>query len=412
MDLHIHLVQHELQTEGQLPSPEDDRSGYHALFAFEILRRPFAEFRGRIWNPMMMGPLFEAWDRQVHLIESLHLPDDDPSRHPVFELRFVAHPDQNRVGLFFLGKASAPTADWARSEALALSREVFSLFPFDFLLRPLSDQAEFERAYRSEWTACLELPEQIVEVRRFERVVPNPGNGIGHLYLTHSWEWHLQSMDQVWCALAKYRQPLMFCISLSPMLWDQADYLYLNELETVANRRELPPGLALEVESALRLYRRLLYQTPRPFTMRIVLVGPRGVPRGLANAVGAGLCLPSLQAGHNEPGVSPDYVLIRPTRPEGLTLAKLNLIQLSQHEWGCASAGLPVWRWRYAVNAQQAQAAFRIPIPPEAGYPDVSIGREVDPEHVQNAVREKVNQVATSRGSDGYASLSGRSGQV
>jgi len=383
---YIHLVHQELQSRTSRLAPEASESGYHALFAFEILRRPFAEFRGRIWNPMMMGPLFEAWDRQVHLIESLHLPGDKPSRHPVFELRFIAHPDQDRVALFFLGKAFAPDADQAWAEAQALSREVFSLFPFDFVLHPLSDEAGFERAYRSDWVAGLELTEQIIEVRRFERVVPNPTDGIGHLYLTHGWEWHLQSMDQVWCALAKYGQPLMFCVSLSPMLWDQTDYLYLNELEAIADGGKLLPGLAREVESALKLYRRLLYQTPRPFAMRLTLVGPHGVPRGLANAVGAGLCLPSLQAGYHESGVSSNYVLVWPTCPGDLSLAKCNLVQLSQHEWGCTLTGSLPRRWRYAVNAREAQAAFRIPIPPEADFPDVSIGREVE----QDAVWEEV----------------------
>ncbi|GAB4534937.1 MAG: hypothetical protein Kow0063_18570 [Anaerolineae bacterium] len=380
MGLYIHLVQQELQTAGLALPCEDDTSDYHALFAFEILQRPFAEFRGRIWNPMMAGPLFEAWDRQVHLIESLHLPGADSSHHPVFELRFVACPDQDRVDLFFLGKASASTPDQARSQALALGEEVFSLFPFDFVLHPLSSQPEFERAYRSEWIAGLKQPEQIVEVRRFERVVPSPiaGNELKLLYLTHSWEWHLQSMDQVWCALAKYRQPLMFCISLSPMLWEQADYPYLNELETVVSRGEFTSGLAREVESALKLYHQLLYQTPHPFTMRVVLAGAPAVPRGLANAVGAGLCLPPVQMGDNEFTLRSNYTLALPASPIDFSRAELNLTQLSQYDWGANQIGFPIRRLRYAVNARQAQAAFRIPIPPEAGFPDVSIGREVD----------------------------------
>jgi hypothetical protein len=380
MDLYIHLVRHESQIDGQSLSRERRDAGYHALFAFEILRRLFAEFQGRIWNRMMAGPLIEAWDRQIHLIESLHLPGPDPYCNPAFELRFIASPGRSQVDLFFLAKAFAPTPEQARSAALALSQEVFSLFPFDFVLRPLPDWTEFERAYRSEWIADLKHAEQIVEIRRSERLVacPDQGNGINPIYLTSSWEWHLQSMDQVWCALAKYQQPLMFNINLTPVLWDQADYVYPNNLEAVANRGTFPPTLALEIESVLNLYRLLLYRTPRPFTMRPVLVGIPSVPRGLANAVGAGLCTPQLQIGHDETKLNVHYTLAWPTTPTDFSLAKFNLTQLSQYDWGTNLASLPTRRLRYAVNAKLAQAAFRIPIPPEAGFPDISLGREVD----------------------------------
>ena len=199
MDLYVHPVQQEFQ-KGQRTTPAGINSGYHAIFAFEILRLPFAEFFKRAWNSMMANHLVEAWDRQVHLIESLHLTDPDPGHNPVFELRFIAYPDQNQVDLFFLGKAFAPTYEQARSEALAISREVFSLFPFDFVLQPLADRTGFERAYQSEWITGLEHPQQIVEIRRFERLLSISGNsvGINFFYLTHSWQWHLQSMELVW----------------------------------------------------------------------------------------------------------------------------------------------------------------------------------------------------------------------
>jgi hypothetical protein len=380
MNLHIHLVQQEAQAGGEeLPNLRNN-PGCHALFAFEILRRPFSEFRGRAWNLFMGGPLYEAWDRQIHWIESLHLPGANPTRNPVFELRFVTWPDEPQIGIYFLGKTFAPTADEARSEALALSQEVFSLFPFDFVVRPLSDPSDFERAYRLEWTTKLECPEQIVEIRRFGRMVPNlrNRNGMHFLYLTHGWEWHLQSMDQVWCALAKYQRPLMFCISLSPVVWDTADYVYLNELESTVNEKGLPSALASEVDSALKLYRQLLYQTPRPFTMRTTLVGTPNVPRGLANAVGVGLCVPPLQGGNHDSVLSADYAVAIPRTSTDFSIAKLNLTQLNQYHWGNDLVGHLMRLLLYAFNAKQAQAAFRLPIPPEAGFPGLLLGKEVE----------------------------------
>lgn len=378
MNFHIHLEQQKKQQ-----GLTEICSGYHALFAFEILRHSFAEFRERAWNPMMASHLFEAWDRQVHLIESLHLPAANLKHSPIFELRFVAYPDQRQIDLFFLGKTFAPTPEQAQSKAKTLGQEVVSLFPFDFTLRPLQDQAEFERAYQSEWITGLANSEQIVEIRRFERLVPNPGNGNGgnnFLYLTHGWRWHLQSMEQVWCALAKYPQRLMFNVSLSPILWDQVDYVYLNELETVVNEGKTPSSLGQETNSALKLYRQLLYQTPRPFTLRMTLVGESAVPQGLANAIGAGLCLLPLQVESNEVTSGANYTLTWPACSEDISLAKLNLTQLNQYDWGAELVGLPIRRLRYAVNAKEAQTVFRIPIPPEGGFPGISLGREVDTE--------------------------------
>jgi hypothetical protein len=370
MDLYIHQVSPKGQMQAVAP-------GCHALFAFEIYHCPFAEFRQRAWNPMMAGHLMEAWDRQFRLIESLHLPNIKSGCAPVFELRFITNPTRNQIDIFFLGKVLAPTPDQARAEALDLSQEVFSLFPFDFTLRPLSDPVDFERAYQAEWITGLKHQQQIVEIRRFERVVPNPGKGetLNLLYLTYGWGWHLQSMEQVWCALAKYQRRLMFSISLSPIRWGQADYAYLNELETVARRGNLPAGLEPELTPALNFYRQLLYQTPRPFTLRMALIGEPAAPYGLANAVGVGLCLPQLQGENAAPGAN--YTLAW-ALPEDFFIAKSNLAQLSQYDWGADLVNLPLRRLRYAVNAKQAQAVFRIPIPPEGGFPDVFLGSEVE----------------------------------
>ncbi len=78
----------------------------------------------------------------------------------------------------------------------------------------------------------------------------------------------------------------------------------MNELEPVVNENRLPPVLAPEIASLIKLYRQLLYQTPRPFIMRTVLAGEPAVPHGLANV------------------------------PINFFFAKLSLIQLSQHDWG------------------------------------------------------------------------------
>lgn len=378
MDLYTHLVRQETQ-KGQQFLPIGSDGGYHAIFAFEVFRRPFTEFRGRAWNLMMASHLIEAWDRQIHFIESIHLPGMNLGHDPVFELRFIAHPERNQVDLFFLGKTFAPTSDQALSKALDLSREVYSLFPFDFVLRPLADQVEFERAYRVEWITSLQHTEQIVEIRRFERMVATPdyGNGANFLYLTYGWQWHLQGMDQAWNALTKYRQPLMFSVNLSPFLWNPIDYAYFNELEAVNDREAIPGVSASEIVSALKLYRQLLYQTPRPFLMRMTLVGEPAVPRGLANAIGVGLCSSPLQAEPNEVTVGANYTLTWPTCAKDFSVAKFNLMHISQSDWGVNLVDFPIRRLRYAVNAKQAQASFRIPIPPEAGFPDISIGQEV-----------------------------------
>jgi hypothetical protein len=112
--------------------------------------------------------------------------------------------------------------------------------------------------------------------------------------------------------------------------------------------------------------------------MRTILIGEPIAPRGLANAIGISLCLPSLQTEKDELLVSGNYTLTWPTCPNDFSIAKHNLIELTQHDWGDNLVSPPIRRWRYAVNAKQAQAAFRIPIPPEAGFPDISLGHEVD----------------------------------
>lgn len=352
---------------------------HDAIAAFEVLRLPFGRRRQLVWNPMMSGPLYEAYERQMQWIAALHVPGPDVCNPPAFELRFLGGNPPGVVEVFFLARASAPTADAARARALELATNACALCPPDYVLQPLTEARSFERAAQSSHWADLHRPEQIAEVRQFERWLLPPHAGTDHwpFYAVHGWQWQLQGLETVWCALGRHRCRMALCINLMPMVWDAADYACYDQL-LAARRRDGFPVAAIEVaDSALAHYRGLLQHTARPFAMRVTLAGDQAVPDMLAQAVGTALTLPSLQSPASPTGHA-QYVIARPSGEADLAAARSNLERLGQLAWGEDLAPPPMRRWRYAVDARQANAAFRLPVVPDGGYPGVIIGAEAE----------------------------------
>jgi hypothetical protein len=349
---------------------------YDGVVAFEVLHLPFARRRKLVWNPMMSGPLYEAYDRQLHWIASLHVPGSEMRDPPAFELRFIGGREPGVVEVFLLVRASGPGGDEARARALGLAEVVAALAPVDDVLRPLATAEAFERTGLSEGWATGEC-EDVIEVRRVERwLAPEAAGAQGPLfYAVQAWEWHLLGMEGVWCALGRLGRPIALCVSLAPMVWDVGDYAAYESLRAMQQVCQFTATEARDAAAALDLYTCLLYRTARPFTMRVTLVGA-GVPEALANAVGAALTLPSLQLA-SPPTVTPAYVAVRPADATELAIARYNFEHVRQLTWGEDLAALPLRRWRYAVDARQAHTAFRLPVLPEDGYPGVTIATEV-----------------------------------
>ena len=348
---------------------------YDAVVAFEVLHQPFARRRKLVWNPMMSGPLYEAYDRQLHWIASLHVPGSDVRDPPAFELRFIGGQEPGVVEVFMLVRASGPSGDEARSKVLRLAETVAALAPVDYVLRPLAAAEAFERPGLSDGWAEAQC-EDVIEVRRLERWLSPEADGAPAplFYAIQAWEWHLLGMEGVWCALGRLARPIALCVSLAPMVWDVGDYATYASLRATHQVGQFTAADVREAAAALDLYTCLLHRTARPFSMRVTLVGAE-VPEALANAVGAALTLPSLQLA-SPPTVTPTYVAARPADATELAIARYNFEHVRQLTWGDDLAALPLRRWRYAVDARQAHTAFRLPVLPEDGYPGVTIASE------------------------------------
>ncbi len=354
-------------------------SGCHSLFAARVLRHSFEDVIESGWGFSKRHRLEEALDRQVRFIASLSYVNAmagsaNPHRLTV-ELRFVYRPEEELVDVILVGKAFGPDENTAQEYARSFWLELSASLPFDYVLEPAIDEPGFMTCCRLDWIRAIRRPDQVAEIRRLEEIVFwNP-----MAYLLVPFAWHFRTLDQIGRALRVIDQPCMIAISLRPVVLSLAEKVLLGQLcEAMQELSERVPYLSRRARLAGEVYASCLESSERLFLMRVQLMSPAVLPRGLPLAVASALSHSAIDSA--ERGLNPGCAIVYPARqvPAQLAAAKSNLLLLEQTDWSPSPMPPLFHRLRYLVDARGAHCAFQLPIPPAKGLPDVQIGRELE----------------------------------
>ena len=335
---------------------------YHALFAAQVRVPPFDERVQSRWGWTAQDLLLEALDRQLLFIESQHPRDDlaqeeEPARRTL-ALRCLVDPAHGCLSLVLIGKVCDLKRELARQAALAYWRELAAVFPYDYLLQPVTGEAGFHAAAGWGLLAAAGKPQAVVEICRFEGALVSSPSVI---YLLGEWQRSLFAGEQIWRALAGCDRPLLLNVMLRPSVLLDAELLALAEMAAAAEQAAAQAGLATvhrEAEWAARAYAGLLSNLRYPYLVRLHLVCPQGVPEYLLRAVGSALT----HAGQDEPPL-PGYQSIPAGTQDCLEQLRVNLAWLEPDAGPHDSRFAGFGRVRYLAGAHQASALFRLPFP-------------------------------------------------
>lgn len=352
--------------------------------------------------------------RQVDFVGCLAYPEQGRG----FDLRFVATPDvrtptRGNIDIGLLVRTCADTEADAVSDASELVREVWNLlasgFP-EYEFDIVADEAEFLRLYqpfpfhhvaeiiRREDRIPLDSvvhkrPRRGIGFRRPERPGASPAVSEPHgVYYVFPFTRSLSPLHRLLKEMLYQRHPVLISVGLCPTELTAAEEEGFEGLVGECERfvQAGPAGAVVDVSRfnpSLQVYAEALRQAiasqamrlqDAPFLLRIQLAGPEPISQGLVDTLGVEI---TETVGNGSQKAAP--VLIRhlaggydwvvPASADRLELAASNLRYLEHQTWVASLAPESLQRWRYLVDPEEANAAFRFPVPQPEDPPSIEL---------------------------------------
>lgn len=326
--------------------------GWQSIFAFQVFHRQPDEWLRMRWGFNAGALLEEALDRARLFIESQSMPEAEyrsglqPAR--TLSLRGMNHPGMGlQMGL--LGKAGASSREEAQQNALSYARELFSIFPTDFIVIPAETDMEYDRLSGK---SLLETPASVAQIQR--GVIPVPFTKESRI-LYGFWQASSRSNEQIWRALSNMPIQTMFNVTMQPTYFYEGERRMLLDLKNQIPKGEQADELAAAhahwLEVALQ---KRLKAWKKFFILQVHVVTEGVVDENLLRSIGSclardanDLSLPGFQV------IWPDSETTRQSWCENIL--NMNFI--------------PASRMEDMVDSDEAFAVFRYPYFPESGVP-------------------------------------------
>jgi len=343
-------------------SGTEKKIAYQAMFACQIGIKPFDVRINLKWGFSAAFLLEEALDRQKLFIESQlsHNPIDTQIERRVFALRCSSSPGSGiRLGL--VAKVMAETRKAANEFAQNYFREIESIFPLDYTIRPATSPEEFNRLSGREILEKCNDANSIVQIRRFEQPLRTSK---GVFRILGLWQTGMRSDEQIWRALANYPHEILLNVTLCPTILFEGERRALLEMKRAAQATQ---DISTD-EPYLQNYEtwiepfidRHLSPWNRYFYLQVHLVSPQKINDSLFRSIGS-----AITRDHEEQS-SPGFQVIHPQNDNTAFewrnyLDCLNIVPTSDNTL--------IPRLSELASLDEAHAVFRLPYPPEADLP-------------------------------------------
>lgn len=343
---------------------------YHALFAFQVIHRSSAEWLAMRWGFNASALLEEALERyklfiaSQSLSEVAFLTNDQPDR--TLTMRGINLPGEG-ILMALLGKTISVDKKLALQAAENYARELYSIFPHDFILRPTETRADFDRFYGRNFFA---KKPHAASIQRGMVYLPSVHN---IQYVTGLWQAGSLSNEQVWRALSNMRQTAILNIILQPSLLFEGEKKMLLEVGNKNDilRQQLEKMLESTEEMEIKKEEKDIYSVhmswvnafverrlalwKKFFNLQIHLLVDGAVDENLLRSIGSAFTCDT------DKTPSPGFQVVRPVSAEDEQswlerICSLELLPPSMHIHDLA-------------DLDETFSVFRFPYRPEAGLP-------------------------------------------
>lgn len=343
-------------------SSTDQQYSWQAMFACQIGIRPFEERLKLKWGFSPAFLLEEALDRQKLFVESQLStnPIDKQLERRTLALRCVCVPNSG-ILLGMVAKVLAESQEKAQLFALNYFKEIESIFPYDYIIRPATSLEEYNRLTGREILRKCNNPNSVAQIRRFESPLRTSK---GMFRMLGIWQTGMRSDEQIWRALALYPQEILLNISMSPTTLFEGERRALLEMKQSARvSQDIPSD-----EPYLQNYEawidpfisRHISPWNRYFYLQIHLASPVEIGEYIFRSIGSSVT-------RENPGLaSPGFQVIHPLNKNDVSEWCAHL-ECLDNIYTNNSLLLP--RLSELASLDEVHAVFRLPYPPETGLP-------------------------------------------
>jgi hypothetical protein len=336
---------------------------WQAIFACQINVRPFDERLKFRWGFAPAFLLEEAVDRQKLFVESqlLENPFANQSTQRTLALRCISIP-KSGIQLGLVAKVLADTQKNAEAAATMYWYELESTFPYDYAIYPATSPEKFNQLTGKEILEKCNNSSSIAQIRRYEYQVP-VSKAVFHMF--GAWQASIRSNEQVWRALANYPQDLLLNIQIRPTILSEDERVAILEIKNLyqnAQDKNVSKYYAEKYDAWVKSFvDRHTQQWSRYLYLQIHLASPTDLREYIFRSIGSSITRDTPD--QHTPGYKVDY----PSDSNQVTEWANHLDCL---EFVRARKNNRLPRLSELANLEEAHAVFRLPFPPEPGFPN------------------------------------------
>jgi len=341
-----------------------------SVSTFDPSQRKFSDFA------------FELLNRQIDFINTLDCPEDNR----VINLRFICKPDSSfyrrgKINIVIITKI--PDKD--KNSSINIAKKVFNdIWP---VLTSISDNYEFESVIREEdfhpfydpfpigSIAEIVRREDIIEVKTAKRLRGFGNNQIPtsldneKLYYIYPFIWGQSVLSRTLKAMLFHQFPSMINVSIKPIFFtDEIETLFLKEIELTEKYLAFDKGNSRIQAISNNLNSQLLRLEDSPFYLKIQIASQGTVSKGLIDSFGVDI---TEHAGSPDimKDINDDYVFSGGYDWHSYEKDDKKEVAIEDLKWLEMNVSVPTVapenykKVRYLFDSNQANCAFRLPLP-------------------------------------------------
>ena len=346
-------------------------------------------------------------DKQMDFIHSLQTIPEDFS----LELRYLSDPaEPHNIRIYFLLKVAASGREKIDEKSEQMSRHMLNLLMINnpchefravaeekelrYLFEPFEFSHVAEIVRREDLIGLDAMRKRTTRTMGFdsEAAPCNPQGTeikLSQIYYVFPFTFHLDNMERVCSVLFLQHQPCLLSVCLRPYRMNPKDENHLEgRIKSCEKYSQLSIGLSEDVEKLepfLKMQATTLFKNcakeflalqDASFLMKIQMASPVPVPFDLWSVVGSTITAPTGQLKSSSPDAMENafvggYDLAQPRNKREKTRAISNLRNMDFEVWIPSIADPGTCHWRYLFDVQQANAAFRLPLPTTSEFPGI-----------------------------------------
>ncbi len=336
--------------------------GWQATFAFQVFHRPAEEWLAMRWGFNAGALLDEALDRYRLFIESQSLSEaaflaNDQPADRTLALRGINLPGEG-LQMALLGKTNAPEKAQTQQAARDYAREIFSIFPHDFILQPAEEKADYDRLYGKDFFA---KSPQAASIQRAMAYIPPMEK---RQYFSGIWQSSQRASEQVWRALSNMPKTTMLNITIQPSIMYEGEKKMLLDAKKAITDINAEAGeddeqeentFAAHLTWADDYIKRRLAPWKKFFQLQIHVLVDGPVDESLLRSIGSTVTRDS--NGNSTPG----FQVLQPNSKEE---EKEWRERIRQFDFVTAAMHI-----NDLADVDETFAVFRLPFRPDAGLP-------------------------------------------